>query len=59
MATASAFWELGSSLETEGLFLAAWTGGGWQAVGCGDAQEFDGGKLEGEFLVAFAADVGC
>jgi hypothetical protein len=44
-------------LQTEDFFLPAGAGGGREVRG-GDAEEFDLGDEEGEFLVAFAADVG-
>jgi hypothetical protein len=60
MSTAATFRELCASLETESFFLSARPGGRREAVGRGDAEEFDLGDLEGEFLVAFPADVaGC
>jgi len=57
MATAAAAREFSARREAERIFLTARARGGRQVRG-GDAQEFSGVDFEGEFLVAFTADVG-
>lgn len=57
VSAAPAFGKLGAGLQAEGFLFAFWTGGRWEARGGGYSEEFDGGNLEGEFLVAFPADV--
>lgn len=57
MFAATAAWEFGAGNEAEGFFLAAWAGDRWEVGRAGYAKEFDFWNMEGEGLVAFAADV--